>query len=97
MLLRIASDYRGGWVKADKEHNGAKREDKNQKCKIKQASIGVPGERRPLHEVQGRQTGLEEQFRDMCLSQGSPCHYKEANYCHTEPGASMKADSPQPN
>lgn len=58
--------------------------------------MGVPRERRPLSEAHGRQTALEEQFRDMHLSSGCPCHYKEASHCHAEPSA-MKANSPQPN
>lgn len=99
-LPHIAQDcfrLQGRLGESGQERNGAKREGKNQKCKIKQASVGVPRERWPLSEVRGRQTALEERFQDVHLSRDCPCHYKEGNYCHTEPSATMKANSPQPN
>lgn len=53
------SRLQGKLAENRQEHNGATGKGKNQKCEIKRGNVGVPRERRPLGEVHGGQTALE--------------------------------------
>lgn len=82
------SRLQGRLAESGQEHNGATRKGKNQKCEIKQGSVGIPREKRPLSEVCDGQTALESEFRDVQLSGGcsltrrqfwpcwAQCHHK---------------------